>query len=56
MISLLAHIRKKVLKNKSKLRYGIIVDEADKTYSMVRDKTFSVPSGEKLSLLDFIEN
>jgi hypothetical protein len=56
MISLLAHIRKKVLKNNSKLRYGIIVDEADKTYSMVRDKTFSVSSGEKLSLLDFIEN
>jgi hypothetical protein len=56
MISLLAHIRKKVLKNNSKLRYGIIVDEADKTYSMVRDKTFSVSGGEKFSLLDFIEN
>ena len=55
MISLLAHIRKKVLKNKSKLRYGIIIDEADKTYPMVREKTFSILN-ERLSLLDFIIN
>jgi len=56
MISLLAHIRKKVLRNNSKLRYGIIVDEADKTYPMIRDKQLSVIGGEKLSLLDFIIN
>jgi hypothetical protein len=56
MISLLAHIRRKVLRNNSKLRYGIIVDEADKTYPMIRDKTFTVVGGERFSLLDFIVN
>ena len=56
MISLLAHIRRKVLQNNSRLRYGIIIDEADKTYPMIRDKTFSVVGGERVSLLDFIVN
>ena len=55
MISLLAHIRRKVLRNNSKLRYGIIVDEADRTYPMIRDKTFSVGT-ERHCLLDFITN
>jgi hypothetical protein len=55
MISLLAHIRKKVLRNNSRLRYGIIDDEADKTYPMIRDKVFSIGS-ERLSLFDFIKN
>lgn len=56
MISLLAHIRRKVLRNNSKLRYGIIVDEADKTYPMIREKTFSLVGGEIRCLLDFIIN
>lgn len=56
MISLLAHIRRKVLRNNSKLRYGVIVDEADKTYPMIREKTVSVVGGERFSLLDFIIN
>ena len=57
MVSLLAHIRRKVLINGSKLRYGIIVDEADKTYPMIRDKKFAVGAGaERFSLLDYIEN
>lgn len=56
MISLLAHIRRKVLRNNSRLRYGIIVDEADKTYPMIREKTYSVVGGERFSLLDFIVN
>jgi hypothetical protein len=56
LISLLAHIRKKVLKNNSKLRYGIIIDEADKTYPTIRDKTVSITGAEKFSLLDFITN
>jgi|LauGreDrversion4_2_1035121.scaffolds.fasta_scaffold05398_3 hypothetical protein len=55
MVSLLAHIRRKVLRNGSKLRYGIIVDEADKTYPMIRDKKFAV-GHERYSLLDFIIN
>ncbi len=55
MISLLAHIRKKMLRNNSRLRYGIIVDEADKTYPMIRDKTFSSDVDEhRYSLSDFI--
>jgi hypothetical protein len=57
IISLLAHIRRKVLINKSRLRYGIIVDEADKTYPMIRDKRFSVDGQERqYCLLDFIIN
>lgn len=55
MISLLAHIRRKVLRNNSRLRYGMIVDEADKTYPMIRDKMFSVAS-ERLCLFDFIKD
>ena len=53
MITLLAHIRRKKLRNNSKLRYGIMVDEADKTYPMIREKSFLV-GGERLSLFDFI--
>jgi hypothetical protein len=56
MIAMLSHIRRKVMRNNSKLRYGIIVDEADKTYPMIRDKTFTVVGGERHSLLDFIVN
>lgn len=56
LISLLAHIRRKVLMSNSKLRYGIIVDEADKTYPMIREKTFPAIGSERSSLLDFIIN
>jgi len=56
MITLLAHIRKKSMRNNSRLRYGIIVDEADKTYPMIRDKKFACSDGERYSLLDFIVN
>jgi hypothetical protein len=38
MLRLFHHIYKKVITSRSKLRYGIIWDEADKTYSMLRDK------------------
>jgi hypothetical protein len=55
MVLLLAHIRRKVLINGSKLRYGIIVDEADKTYPMIRDKKFAIVA-ERFSLFDFIIN
>jgi hypothetical protein len=55
MVALLAHIRRKVLRNGSKLRYGIIVDEADKTYPMIRDKKFAV-GDNRVSVLDFIIN
>jgi hypothetical protein len=55
MLSLLAHIRNKVLTKNSKLRYGIIADEADKTYPMIREKNFQTDYGT-YSLLDFITN
>jgi hypothetical protein len=39
MLKLLNHIDRKVTFNNSPLRYGMIWDEADKTYSQLRDKT-----------------
>ena len=41
-LKLIAHINKKVSTNNSLLRYGIIWDEADKTYSQLRDKPFTI--------------
>ena len=38
MLMLLSHITRRVEANNSKLRYGMIWDEADKTYSQLRDK------------------
>ncbi len=38
MLKLLNHIHRKVTINNSQLRYGIIWDEADKTYAQLRDK------------------
>jgi len=38
LLALLCHIDRKVSNYGSKLRYGIIIDEADKTYPMIRDK------------------
>jgi hypothetical protein len=42
MLNLLAHIEKKVSINNSRLRYAMIWDEADKTYSQLRDKPFTI--------------
>jgi hypothetical protein len=42
MLKLISHINKKVLTANSLLRYGMIWDEADKTYSQLRDKAFSI--------------
>ena len=42
MLKLLAHIEKKVSVNNSQLRYAMIWDEADKTYSQLRDKAFTI--------------
>lgn len=42
MLKLLHHINKRVNATNSLLRYGIIWDEADKTYSQLRDKTFTI--------------
>lgn len=42
MLRLINHINKKVITHSSLLRYGIIWDEADKTYSQLRDKVFPI--------------
>ena len=42
MLKLIHHINKKVTINNSSLRYGMIWDEADKTYSQLRDKSFTI--------------
>lgn len=42
MLRLIHHINKKVTINNSSLRYGMIWDEADKTYSQLRDKSFTI--------------
>jgi hypothetical protein len=55
MLELLDHIEREVTNNNSKLRYGIIIDEADKTYPTIRDKPFII-NDKRYSLLDFIEN
>jgi hypothetical protein len=55
MLELLNHIERKVTNKNSKLRYGIIIDEADKTYPTIRDKPFII-NDKRYSLLDFIEN
>jgi hypothetical protein len=53
MLKLLQHIYKKVLNYKSQLRYGIIWDEADKTYKCLRDKEFKI-DGVSVSCNTFI--
>ena len=42
MLKLIHHINKKVSANNSLLRYGMLWDEADKTYSQLRDKSFTI--------------
>lgn len=53
MVKILHHITKRIRQNKSNLRYGMIWDEADKTYNTLRDKHFSI-EGISLSCRDFI--
>ena len=65
MLMLISHISRKVQFNNSKLRYGIIWDEADKTYSQLRSKickntgdltcrTFTVENTQALYRLGFV--
>ena len=57
MLSLMAHIQNKVSTRGSKLRYGIIVDEADRIYPQIRDQKCSVKLGQQTvsrSLIDFV--
>ena len=42
LLAILYHIDKKVINYTSKLRYGIIIDEADKTYPMIRNKSIKI--------------
>jgi hypothetical protein len=42
MLKLLHHIHKKVIHHRSLLRYGIIWDEADKTYAALREKQTNI--------------
>ena len=53
MLKLLMHINKKCVRYQSSLRYGIIFDEADKTYPALRDKVFNI-GGENVSCHTFI--
>lgn len=54
MLKLINHIHKKVSSVKgSTLRYGIIWDEADKTYKQLRDKRYTI-NGESKTFRDYI--
>jgi hypothetical protein len=53
ILKLMAHILRKVRRNQSKLRYGIIFDEADDTYPKLRNMSISV-DGENMSYAQFI--
>ena len=53
MLRLLQHIHKKVVHHNSLLRYGMIWDEADKTYASLRDKNINL-DGNNLSCHTFI--
>lgn len=44
MLKLIHHIHQEFITDNSSLRYGIIWDEADKTYSQLRDKPFVLDS------------
>jgi len=46
MLRLIYHINKKVATNNSSLRYGMIWDEADKTYPQLRDKSFTIDDND----------
>jgi hypothetical protein len=53
ILKLMAHILRKVKRNQSKLRYGIIFDEADDTYPKLRKKYINV-DGESMCYSQFI--
>ncbi len=53
VLKLMAHILRKVRRNQSKLRYGIIFDEADDTYPKLRKMRIDV-DGESMSYYQFI--
>lgn len=53
MLKLIHHINKRVSLHNSILRYGMIWDEADKTYPALRDKTFTI-DGNELTCRTFI--
>jgi len=53
MLKLIHHIHKKVVSYKSLLRYGIVWDEADKTYKMLRNKEFNI-DGKSISCYTYI--
>ncbi len=53
MINLLYYIHKKIVNHKSLLRYGVVWDEADKTYPNLRTKKISIDD-QQISYLDMI--
>lgn len=53
ILKLINHIDKKASTNNSSLRYGIIWDEADRTYKQLRDKQFII-DGENMSYKKFM--
>lgn len=53
ILKLMAFILQKVRRNQSRLRYGIIFDEADDTYPKLRNMSISV-DGESMSYSQFI--
>lgn len=53
MLKLLMRINEKCVKNRSRLRYALLFDEADKTYSGLRNKVFNI-GGENVSCRTFI--
>lgn len=53
ILKLMSHILRRVRNNNSKLRYGIIFDEADDTYPKLRKQIIDV-DGENLSYSHFI--
>ena len=53
MVKLIHHICRKIQIRNSKLRYGIIWDEADKIYPQFRNKTFEI-GGEIVSIKNYV--
>lgn len=53
ILKIMSHILRKVRRNQSKLRYGIIFDEADDTYPKLRKMRIDV-DGESMSYYQFI--
>jgi hypothetical protein len=53
MLKLFIHIETKIKMRNSKLKYGLIFDEADKTYPPFREKNFII-EGKDVCIKDFI--